>query len=163
MDDEVIILHIQNKYCVVVSKIKNGCLANYPENKLLIPASEEYACTYQTDTKDKMLFLTSRGERKDINIIGYEFRFIVLTDIIQKAVNLKISRKLILPFDGLTRKPGIFSLLPKPKGDMKKKEDIIYANYQGILDGSYTSVDADKDGIVEGFSMILSIVESKGL
>lgn len=157
MKEEVLFLHCKAKYVTIVTKTDNGCMITYPPNYFLQPALPSSIDIYSF-IDNKLIISSIDGKEKEIEIYGYENRFLVMTDMVMKIKKLGMSTQLVLYYDGLKKKKGLLSILPELSKDFSEKENIIKENYLQILECTYFPEDAKKEGILEGFNNINSLI-----
>jgi hypothetical protein len=159
MTDELLYLHLKAKYIVVINKEKNGCSITYPANVLIQPNIELHTDTF-TFIDNKLIVGSSldKDKEKEVEIFGYDNRFLVMTSLAIKIDRYKINKNLVVAFDGLKKKRGLLSILPEPKGELKIKEDFIKNNYSQILERLFYPPDAEKAGILDGFNNITNLI-----
>jgi hypothetical protein len=156
--DETLALYLKAKYVVTVESHPNGCVISYPQNYFIKPNLPSHKDKY-IFIDDKLIWSNSLDdEEKERKVFGYDNRFLVMTDLLLKIERLGISKKLILFFDGLKPKNGLFSILPEPKGELLTKENVIQKNYIDIYERFYYPKDAENAGILEGYNNITNLI-----
>jgi len=158
MTDDLLFLHYKSKYLIAVEKHDNGCLVNYPANYFIEPNIPSFKEKYTFIDNSLILESSLDRKEKEIKVYGYDNRFMVITDILLKAYKLRISKSLIIFFDGLHKRKGLLSLLPAPEGELLEKELLIKEHYSDIYDRIYFPADAEKAGILEGFNNITNLI-----
>jgi hypothetical protein len=160
--DSLIKFHIDNKYCVVVNKIEQGCVAHFPSNYFLENPIEKSTTTYKI--VDEGFTYSLDFNTNLFKVPRYAIRFAITTDIILKTTSLNIPNKLIIINNNGVVESSLTKILSKPIDDSDiQREELMAQVYPDIVIGLFDFTSADKLGIGRGYEVLRDIIESGGL
>lgn len=156
--NEIIQLHIKNKYYIDVHKQDNGCIVKTPANIFTEPQFNAETTVYKIE--NNILSVNNY----DYVVPNYCIRTLILVDILLKLTKLEIPLKLLLFFDGLQQKNSLLELISVPGDAEDKRKDILmFHNLSAIMLSEFDIDDARKLDIEQGYSLILQICEKGGI
>lgn len=161
--DDIVKLHINHKYIINISKIERGCFVSFPSNYIVNPPIFSKTIKYTLHDNELKYIIDDKIEQT-FKIEKYVARFAILTDILYKALQLKIPNNLIIVYDNNQIKSSLISILPEPSSqEDKNKEKLISHHYPDIMIGLFDYASANKLDITRGFQNLCHIIESGGL
>lgn len=160
--DEIINFHLEHKYFVDVSKIKDGCSVKFPKNLIVIPNIQEYSIDYKIVSDG--LMIVSNEFTKHFAMDNSVKRASIVVDIVLKTLQRNISGNLILVFDGIVQKKKISEILNPPveKGDVLKDKKLL-KNCLDILTNGADYYEMNKIGIGDQYNYLVNLINNGGL
>lgn len=156
--NELIQLHIKNKFYIDVKRWNSGCIVSTPALVFSQPQYVAEITKYQIEPG----ILVINGD--DLIVPNYAARITIFADIIMKITKLGISKDLLLFFDGVERKQGITDVIPAPSNlEDREKDRYMFQNASAMMLGDYDRIDAEKNNVAEGFNLIYEIFSKGGL
>jgi hypothetical protein len=156
--NELLNLHMKNKYFMEIRKTPNGCVVSTPANIFYKPQFIPEITNYVIENNILCV------NQQDYVVPNYASRIVILADVFMKMTKLGIPSELLLCFDGLERKPSLAALLDSPKNLEDKEKDIhLFQNIGDIILGTYDKNDAQKNGVLTAFGLIYDIFAKGGI
>lgn len=156
--NDLINLHIKNKYYIDIKKQNRGCIVSTPANILSKPQHLAEITNYVIDNN----ILSINNE--DFIVPNYAARITIFADILMKMTKLNMTKELLLFFDGIEQKKSLLEILSPPANDEDyKKDKFMFQNISRIVFGEYDRINAEEDGIEEGFNLIYDIFAKGGI
>lgn len=158
----IIKFHKDNKYCIIINKLKDGLAAFFPPNYLLQPVVLDKNYIYKKCPEGFAIY--SEDQRKVFEIDSYAYRYAIFADILLKTLERKMPGQLILVSDKKKKVTSLVSILPSlTTEEDRQKEKRVEQAFHEIFTKMYDVDSATKLGIRSGYEKLNELVEMGGL
>lgn len=160
-NSDVLNFHINNNYVVLISRVDNTLLVQFPSQIVYKGSKTGIARLYQFIYNELQCnqFSDTIENKNNIKCPEYLYRPLVLLDMALLVTKLQISHKLIVRDDGTN--DSALTLLPR--SDNVEREEILIQLIKMLFDKEEVIEYIQKYDILDDAKIIFDIIEKEGI